>query len=115
MSDPVSKRAPVTTHILDLTRGRPAADVAVRLYAEDRLLASGVTNADGRVEHWESRFEVAPGKHRLEFDVQPWFEAKGESSFYEDIHIAFRIQDVAEHYHVPLLLSAYGYSTYRGS
>lgn len=110
-----NSRAPVTTHILDLTRGKPAAGIGVRLYAGDQLLATGATNNDGRVEAWDSEFSVRPGKHRLEFDVLPWFEAKGENSFYEDVHISFRISDTNEHYHVPLLLSAFGYSTYRGS
>lgn len=111
----MSNRAPVTTHILDLTRGRPAAGIAVRLFAEDEHLTSGTTDGDGRVESWDGDYTITPGKYRLEFDVQPWFEARGESSFYEDVHISFRIDDANEHYHVPLLLSAYGYSTYRGS
>ena len=108
-------RAPITTHILDLVHGRPAAGISVRLFADDRLLSSGVTNKDGRVEDWQESFSVAPGKHRLEFDVAPWFSARGESSFYEDVHISFRVADTSEHFHVPLLLSPFGYSTYRGS
>jgi 5-hydroxyisourate hydrolase len=58
---------------------------------------------------------VNPGRYRLEFDVEPWFQARGENSFYEDVQISFRIADATEHYHVPLLLSPFGYSTYRGS
>ena len=111
----MADRAPVTTHILDLVRGRPAGGVSVRLYAGDSLLASGVTNDDGRVEAWDKDLQISAGKHRLEFDVEPWFSGQGETSFYEDIHISFRIQDTTQHYHVPLLLSPYGYSTYRGS
>ncbi len=108
-------RAPVTTHILDLVRGRPAAGVAVKLFSGDELLSEGVTNDDGRVEDWQSEFTLAPGKYRLEFAVEPWFAERGEVSFYEDVHISFRVASVDEHYHVPLLLSPFGYSTYRGS
>ena len=108
-------RASVTTHILDLNHGKPAAGISVRLYADDSLLASGVTNDDGRVEIWDTDSSIVSGKHRLEFDVQPWFDARGETSFYEDVHISFRIAATDEHYHVPLLLNAFGYSTYRGS
>ena len=108
-------KPPVTTHILDLVNGRPAAGVDVRLFAGAELIAEGVTNDDGRVADWRQSFSVSPGSYRLEFDVEPWFHARGENSFYEHVHISFRIADAAEHYHVPLLLSPFGYSTYRGS
>ena len=108
-------KPPVTTHILDLVKGRPAAGVAVRLYAGADLIAAGVTDNDGRVAEWRQSFSVNPGRYRLEFDVEPWFQARGENSFYEDVQISFRIADATEHYHVPLLLSPFGYSTYRGS
>ena len=111
----MAERAPVTTHILDLVQGKPAAGVGVRLYAGDGHLAGGVTDDDGRVEAWDAAFTLTPGKYRLEFDVLPWFAGRGERSFYEDVHISFRVKDTNEHYHVPLLLSPYGYSTYRGS
>ena len=108
-------KPPVTTHILDLVNGRPAVGVDVRLYAGVELIAEGVTNDDGRVADWRQSFSVSPGRYRLEFDVEPWFQARGENSFYEQVHISFRIADAAEHHHVPLLLSPFGYSTYRGS
>lgn len=108
-------KPPVTTHILDLVNGRPAAGVAVRFYDTSGLIADGVTNEDGRVTQWSSPFTLVVGKYRLEFDVEPWFQARGERSFYEDVHISFRVSDPTEHYHVPLLLSPFGYSTYRGS
>lgn len=111
----MADRPSITTHILDLTRGRPATGIAVRLFGSDGLVASGVTNEDGRVESWSDSYSVVSGKYRLEFDVEPWFTARGEQSFYEDVHISFRVGDTGEHYHVPLLLSPFGYSTYRGS
>ncbi len=111
----MSDRPPITTHILDLVNGRPAAGVVVRLYREAELLARGVTNDDGRVESWSEALSIDSGKYRLEFDVEPWFTSRGEKSFYEDVHISFRIVNADEHYHVPLLLSPFGYSTYRGS
>ena len=111
----MSDRAPITTHILDLATGRPAANVALRLFGPDGQISTGTTNEDGRVNQWDDSFEISPGKYRIEFDVEPYFEAQGAASFYEDVHIAFRIRAADEHYHVPLLLSAFGYSTYRGS
>ena len=111
----MSEQAPITTHILDLVRGSPAAGVGVRLFAGDRLVSTGMTDDDGRVTAWQQDYEIAQGRYRLEFDVEPWFSARGENSFYEDVHISFRVTDPSEHYHVPLLLSPFGYSTYRGS
>ena len=105
----------ITTHVLDLVNGKPAEGIAVALYDDNDLLAEGVTNRDGRVEKWSQAFVVAAGKYRLEFAVAPWFKSRRENSFYEDVHISFRIENTAEHYHVPLLLSPFGYSTYRGS
>lgn len=109
------ERPPITTHVLDLVRGKPAQGIAVALFKEAQPLASGVTNHDGRVEQWSAGFALTPGKYRLEFAVEPWFQARGEASFYEDVHISFRVEAAAQHYHVPLLLSPFGYSTYRGS
>ena len=111
----MSDKPAITTHVLDLVRGKPASGIAVRLYNAEGLLAEGDTNEDGRVEIWQSRFEIAPGKYRLEFDVEPWFSARGETSFYEDVHISFRVDESSAHYHVPLLVSRWAYSTYRGS
>ncbi len=111
----MTERPSITTHILDLVKGKPAVGVAVSLYSGDHRISTGQTDTDGRVETWQQAFEITPGKYRLEFDVEPWFTSKGESTFYEDVHISFRVEDTREHYHVPLLLSPYGYSTYRGS
>lgn len=111
----MSDRAAITTHILDLATGKPAANISLRLFGPEGQITAAVTDDDGRVNHWQDAFTITPGKYRIEFDVEPYFEARGTTPFYEDVHIAFRIREVSEHYHVPLLLSAFGYSTYRGS
>ncbi len=111
----MSERAPITTHILDLATGRPAAGITLRLFGPEGQITTGTTDDDGRVTSWAHEFSIAAGKYRIEFDVEPYFEARGTTPFYEDVHIAFRIREASEHYHVPLLLSAFGYSTYRGS
>ncbi|MFT4730597.1 MAG: 5-hydroxyisourate hydrolase [Granulosicoccus sp.] len=110
----------ITTHILDTSRGRPAGAVTVNLYRDSDVhlsnpIATGVTDVDGRVTQWDRNVERLAGSYRLEFDVDSYFSGIGESSFYSDIQIAFKVVDDAEHYHVPLLLNPFGYSTYRGS
>ena len=109
------KRAPVTTHILDLVTGHPASGVSVALFFEGEQIAQSETNDDGRIASWNSEFRLEPGSYRLEFDVGPWFRSLGRETFYEEIQIAFLVSNVEEHFHVPLLLSPHGYSTYRGS
>ena len=108
-------KAPVTTHILDLVTGRPASGVSVALFIEGEQIARSETNDDGRIASWNSEFRLDTGSHRLEFDVGPWFRSLGRETFYEEIQIAFLVKNVEEHFHVPLLLSPHGYSTYRGS
>jgi len=95
--------------------GRPATGVRVQLEdASGALLTDSVTDADGRVA------TLAPdalpaGEYRLRFDTGSWFAAAGREAFYPEVVVTFRITDVAQHYHVPLLLSPFAYSTYRGS
>jgi len=106
-------RSQVTTHVLDAASGRPATGVPVSLEAADgTVLGAGTTDADGRVA------ELGPsalpaGDYRVRFDTGAWFA--GRPAFYPEVVIAFTIADSAEHYHVPLLLSPFAYSTYRGS
>ena len=113
--------SPITTHVLDLATGRPGADIHVVLDQRDAAgrwsrLAEGRTNADGRIaDLLKSEAVLPPALYRLCFCVAPYFEAQGRESFYETIPIVFKIEDSEEHYHVPLLLSPFGYSTYRGS
>ena len=109
------KRAPVTTHILDLVTGRPSAGVNVAFFFDREQITQSKTNDDGRIVSWNSEFRLVQGRYRLDFDVGPWFKSLGRETFYEEIQIAFLVDKVEEHFHVPLLLSPHGYSTYRGS
>ncbi len=111
----------LTTHILDLTCGRPAAEVSVRLY---RLGEGGaplqevLTDADGRARLRDGPVLV-PGGYRIEFDVGAYFRrtsaASAEPGFLECVALEFHVTDASAHHHVPLLASPFGYSTYRGS
>ncbi len=113
--------SPITTHVLDTSRGRPAAGVPVALAAqaangEWQTLAEATTNADGRVSDLLSdKSSLSKGVYRLTFDTSVYFQSLGVNSFYPYVTIVFEIHDPAQHYHVPLLLSPFGYSTYRGS
>lgn len=108
----------ISTHILDTSRGKPAKGVTVRLEQVVGMatteLAQGVTNDDGRVK---PLLETIPmkGTFRLHFEVAPYFSALGVETFFPSVFIDFVVKDVNEHYHVPLLLNPFGYSTYRGS
>jgi 5-hydroxyisourate hydrolase len=106
----------ITTHVLDATAGRPAAGVAVTLLAiptGDRV-ASGVTDADGRVtDLGPDRLE--PGRYRIDFGTGDYFAGRGQDTFYPQVSITFSVSADQAHYHVPLLLSPFAYSTYRGS
>ncbi|MFD4253860.1 hydroxyisourate hydrolase [Amycolatopsis thermoflava] len=102
----------VTTHVLDTAAGRPAADVAVRLEASDGMvIAQGRTDDDGRVRDLGPA-ELDPGVYRLVFDTGAYL---GPGAFFPEVTVAFRITDGTQHHHVPVLLSPFSYSTYRGS
>ncbi|MEJ7706430.1 MAG: hydroxyisourate hydrolase [Nocardioidaceae bacterium] len=107
----------VTTHVLDSAAGKPAAGVGVILGqgAEGAVqIADATTDADGRVtELGPDRLE--PGTYRLRFDVGSYFSGRGQETFYPEIVVIFTLGDSNQHYHVPLLLSPFSYSTYRGS
>lgn len=111
------KKAAVTTHILNLESGRPAVNVRVALHRVGNIapVASAMTDADGRIMQWENEFELHADIYRLHFAIGDWYTQRGLSNFYPEIQISFQVVNVQEHYHVPLLLNAYGYSTYRGS
>lgn len=101
----------VTTHVLDSALGSPAAGVDVVLHNGSETIATGTTNADGRVPELGPEL-LSPGSYSLTFDTAGYF---GDTPhFYPSVTIAFTIGDES-HYHVPLLLSPFGYSTYRGS
>jgi 5-hydroxyisourate hydrolase len=100
----------LSTHVLDTTRGRPAAGVAVELRgAGGETIVSSVTDADGRARLAE---ELAAGEYELVFAVGDHF---GTREFLDRVPVRFRVADPAAHYHVPLLVSPWAYSTYRGS
>jgi len=117
----MSTTSPITTHVLDTGRGRPASGVAVTLErlsdtGEAMLLARGTTDADGRLRDLlpaEPRPQA--GAYRLTFDTGAYYRALGKESFYPSVAITFVVRAPEEHHHVPLLLSPFGYSTYRGS
>jgi 5-hydroxyisourate hydrolase len=108
----------ISTHVLDTARGCPAAGVPVVL---ERAMDSGwqpvgrgTTDTDGRARDLLSSAAEA-GRYRLTFDTGAYFRAVGEAGFYPEVSVTFVVGDGEEHYHVPLLLSPFGYSTYRGS
>jgi 5-hydroxyisourate hydrolase len=111
----------ITTHVLDTSIGRPAAGVAVSFEALEpgkgwTPLASALTDADGRVREFVppvSRLERR--RYRLVFDSAAYFAARDTDAFYPVVVVVFEVDDSTQHYHVPLLLSPFGYSTYRGS
>ncbi|HEX7315976.1 MAG TPA: hydroxyisourate hydrolase [Pyrinomonadaceae bacterium] len=110
----------ITTHVLDTARGRPAAGVPIALEAKEEsgwtLVGRGATDADGRLRDLAPPdFRLVEGEYRLTFDAGAYFEAAGAEGFYTEVVVTFVVRDAAAHYHVPLLLSPYGYSTYRGS
>jgi 5-hydroxyisourate hydrolase len=112
----------ITTHVLDTTHGRPAAGMHVvleQMDGRDRWdpVGRGVTDADGRVRTLMAESVTpAPGIYRLVFDSRGYFDSQGVRTFYPAITVTFEVAaGGASHYHVPLLLSPFGYSTYRGS
>lgn len=111
----------LSTHVLDVSAGRPAEGLNILLEAERvkdswRELGRGVTNADGRLKDLlPPGTTLEKGLYRLTFDTGRWFRAQGAVGFYPYVVITFEITAAEEHYHVPLLLSPYGFSTYRGS
>lgn len=112
--------SPITTHVLDTSLGRPAPGVSVTLEIQSagqwRELAQRLTNADGRVDDLVSEASVVErGAYRLSFETGVYFKAQGVLSFHPRVLVEFEIRDPAQHHHVPLLLSPFGYTTYRGS
>ena len=114
-------KSPLTTHVLDTTSGRPAAGISVQLARLSESgawtnLSAGITDTDGRINSFlAGEMILAEGTYRLTFDIAAHFHALNMDSFYTVIPIVFTIQKPEQHVHVPLLLSPYGYATYRGS
>ena len=111
--------AGLTTHVLDTAHGKPAAGVALRLLREGNVIAAAITNTDGRCDQpLLPGHLLTVGRYRLEFDVGAYFRlgvALPEPAFLDTVTLDFGVADAGAHYHVPLLVSPFGYSTYRGS
>ena len=114
--------ARLSTHVLDTSQGKPAANLAIALYTVEprRLIRETITNADGRTAEPLLQAEaLETGVYEIVFSAGAYFRSchlnRPEPPFLDEVVIRFGISDPAGHYHVPLLLSPYGYSTYRGS
>jgi 5-hydroxyisourate hydrolase len=110
----------ITTHVLDTAAGRPGTGIAIELTRADGAggwlaVGAGVTDADGRLRTLTPPGAVAAGTYRLRFEIGAYHAARGTPSFFPVVEICFIVNDGSQHYHVPLLISPFGYSTYRGS
>ena len=114
-------KSPITTHVLDTMRGKTAIGVPVVLEmrthsGEWKEMSKRMTNAEGRADDLLPQdHQLHPGFYRLTFDTATYYAVSGQPTFYPYVQIVFEVHDVAQHFHVPLLLSPFGYSTYRGS
>lgn len=111
-------RSHVTTHILDTAAGKPAPGVAVSLWGSGdggwTRIGDGTTDDDGRVGSLGPE-QLEPGTYRIDFATGEYFAASGTQTFFPAVSLTFALTDAGQHYHVPLLLSPFAYSTYRGS
>ncbi|MHA2501289.1 MAG: hydroxyisourate hydrolase [Candidatus Kariarchaeaceae archaeon] len=110
----------ITTHVLDTGLGQPGQGISITLYesTEDgwKELGSGMTNTDGRISDLlADDVTLQTGVYRMHFEIGSYFRDQNRPSFYPHADIIFQIENVDEHYHIPLLLSPFGYTTYRGS
>ena len=111
--------SPITTHVLDTAQGRPAA--GLEIYLEKKVgdsfveIGRGHTNEDGRLPGLMHPGELEAATYRITFETGAWFEKEGTKGFYPYVPVTFEITAPDQHYHVPLLLSPFGFSTYRGS
>ena len=110
----------ITTHVLDTARGKPADGVPIRLEHESppgqwREIGRGVTDADGRLRSLTEGQALAGGTYRITFDTAAYFQSQSREGFYPHVSVTFVVRDPSQHFHVPLLLSPFGFSTYRGS
>jgi 5-hydroxyisourate hydrolase len=117
MAEPMKR---ISTHVLDVSRGKPVADVPVRLEKKDGTrgwlpLQSAVTDQDGRCAQLLTGDELASGVYRLIFDTAHYFETQKIVGLYPVVEVTFHVRDGESQFHIPLLLSANGYTTYRGS
>ena len=112
--------SPITTHVLDTSLGKPAVGIVTTLESQEadgqwKELASGITNGDGRIaDLLPASSHLLAGAYRLPYQTGEYFRQMGKDSFYPKITVEFAVTN-GGHYHVPLLLSPFGFSTYRGS
>jgi 5-hydroxyisourate hydrolase len=109
----------ITTHVLDTSLGKPAVGLSVQLSVREgeqlRVLAVSTTDADGRVRQFPSDTPLRAGTYQLSFDTAGYFRTTQRAAFFERVTLEFSVASAAEHLHVPLLLSPFGYTTYRGT
>jgi 5-hydroxyisourate hydrolase len=109
----------ITTHVLDTSQGRPGAGIRVELHRKSddawKLVGQGRTDANGRCVDLTGEEKPVPGTYRLMFYAAEYFWEQNAKTFYSEIPVIFEVGDSNQHYHVPLLISPFGYSTYRGS
>jgi 5-hydroxyisourate hydrolase len=116
----MSTKSPITTHVLDISAGQPAAGIEVQLERRHETgrwqkLGEGATDPDGRIADLLPPGSLLAGHYRLVFATGDYFKRKNTATFYPTVVVEFQIIIPDQHYHVPLLLSPFGYSTYRGS
>lgn len=105
----------ISSHILDTHLGKPATDVVIKLFdAQEQLIAESKTNNDGRVADFNLS-EIQTGQYRLVFYIADYFNRFDLDTFFPKVVIDFSVNDINQHYHIPLLISPFAYSTYRGS
>jgi 5-hydroxyisourate hydrolase len=110
----------ITTHVLETARGKPAGGIPITLDRKNAAgaferVGAGVTDGDGRLRDLVKEVALSVGIYRITFDVEAYHRAVNVESFYPEVSVVFVVKDAAAHYHVPLLLSPFGFSTYRGS
>jgi 5-hydroxyisourate hydrolase len=120
VDNPPAKRTPISTHVLNTASGKPAAGVAVELQYKAgknwEELGRSLTDLQGRAaDLYLSKKPLQMGTYRLVYETGVYFKGQGTKTFFPQVEIIFEVEKTDEHYHVPLLLSPFGYSTYRGS
>ena len=109
----------ITTHVLDTALGAPGAGIDVSLSilngTDFMPVTTGTTNDDGRIPGWLDGKTLVAGTYRIRFELEGYLTANKQPVFYPYAEIVFVVADPAQHFHIPLLLSPFGYSTYRGS
>eukprot|EP00093_Oithona_nana_P002333 02333.XXX_24899_24299_1 [CDS] Oithona nana genome sequencing. len=112
---------PISSHVLDTSTGLPAAGISITFAKLDPVSSQWIpicqkkANGDGRASAFLTWEEILPMTYRMRFDIQDYFKTSNVDTFYPYAEVVFQIKDPKAHYHIPLLLSPYGYSTYRGS